>query len=142
MYGATAGPRRLRYRRLRYRLPGTLGLATASSYPPPYTAMHPVRQSGKTLFAAKGTNTRLVWAFAATECAVPAGCGWRSPDAATTAGTFSVGTSWSSVLLLASITPRMAAPWAVRAGAFSAVPLGGRAGVIALGASGLPDAAV
>ena len=44
----------------------------------PYTAIHPVKQSGKTLLAPKGTNTWLVAALAATECAVAAGWGWRS----------------------------------------------------------------
>src|SRR5262245_16479849 len=46
-----------------------------------YTAIHPVKQLGsvgagppKTLLAPKGTNTKLFSAFAATECAVEAGC--------------------------------------------------------------------
>ena len=92
------------------------------------------------MLAAKGTNTWLVPAEAATECAVPAGCGLGA--GATTAGTFNVGTSCSRVLLNASITPRMAAPWAVRTGAAVAVPTGGRAGVMARGTSGLPEEAV
>jgi hypothetical protein len=37
--------------------------------------MQPFRQSGKTLFAGNGTNTWLLWRFAATECAVPRGAG-------------------------------------------------------------------
>src|SRR5262249_46856907 len=51
----------------------------------PNTAMHPFSQSGtgppfgtakalNALLAARGTNTRLFAALAATECAVPAGC--------------------------------------------------------------------
>src|SRR6266567_3401002 len=58
----------------------------------PYTAIHPVKQSGKTLLAGKATNTRLFMALAATECAVPAGCSvllFPVP----TAGTLNVGTS-------------------------------------------------
>ena len=46
-----------------------------------YTARQPVKQLGsvavgppKTLLAAKGANTKLLSALAATECAVPAGC--------------------------------------------------------------------
>src|SRR5437899_10257149 len=87
----------------------------------PYTAIHPVKQSGKTLLAGKATNTRLFSALAVTECAVPAGCSvglFPVP----TAGVLNVGTSCSRVLLNASITPRMAAPWAVRTGAVVAVP--------------------
>ena len=92
------------------------------------------------MFAARGTNTWLFRALAATECAVPAGCGlgWE----AGTAGTLSVGTSWSSFCRSASITPRTAAPWAVSVGAVAADPSGARAGVMALGARGLPDDAV
>src|SRR5262249_33050610 len=110
-----------------------------------------------TLLAPKGTNTWLVAALAATECAVAGGWGGRS--GAATAGTLNVGTSCSSVLVDASITPRIAAPWAVRGGppaavprggapggvgrgAAVAVPSGGRAGVMARGTSGLPEAAV
>src|SRR5262252_4472779 len=54
------------------------------------TAIHPVKQAGKALFAGKGTNTKLFAAFTATECAVPAGC-WFVPTV--TAGTLYVGTS-------------------------------------------------
>src|SRR5262245_38165944 len=50
------------------------------------TAIHPVKQVGKALFAGKGTNTKLFAAFTATECAVPAGC-------PVPAGTLYVGTS-------------------------------------------------
>src|SRR5262249_40144968 len=106
----------------------------------PYTAIHPVKQWEKAWLAPKGPSPWLVSALAATECAVAAGWGLGS-DAAT-AGTFNVGTSCSRVLLDPSITPRMAAPWAVRTGAVVAFPTGGRAGVMALGASGLPEAAV
>src|SRR2546426_8022751 len=77
----------------------------------PYTAIHPVKQSGKTLLAAKGTNTWLLSALAATECAVPAG--WGLGAGATTPGTFNVGTSCSSRWLNASITPTEAGPRAV-----------------------------
>ena len=38
--------------------------------------MQPVRQFGTALLAAIGTNTWFVPASAATECAVPAGCGF------------------------------------------------------------------
>src|SRR5262249_4618582 len=97
-------------------------------------AIHPVKQLGKTLLAANGTNAWLVSALTATECAVPAG--WGLVSGATTAGTFNVGTNCSSVWLTASITVSRAAPWAVRVGALVAVPSGGRAGVRALGARG------
>src|SRR5215467_11853793 len=50
------------------------------------TAIHPVKQAGKAVFAGKGTNTKLFAAFTATECAVPAGC-------PVPAGTLYVGTS-------------------------------------------------
>ena len=96
----------------------------------------PVRQFGTVLLAAIGTNTWLVPEKAATECADPAGCGFVS--GATTAGTLSVGTRCSRVWLNASITSRVAAPWAVSTGAVVAVPNGGRAGVIAFGARLLP----
>src|SRR5215469_1050822 len=99
----------------------------------------PVRQNGTALFAAIGTNTWLVPENAATECAVPAGCGFVS--GATTAGTLSVGTRWSRVWVIASMSSRVAAPCAVRTGAVVAVPFGGRAGVMALGARLLPEEA-
>src|SRR5271155_1025645 len=101
--------------------------------------MHPVKQLGTALFAPLGTNTWLVPEKAATECAVPAGCGFVS--GATTAGTLNVGTRWSRVMLNASTTSRVAAPWAVSTGAVVAVPFGERAGVMAFGARLLPEEA-
>src|ERR1700726_2262968 len=98
--------------------------------------MHPVKQLGTALFAAMGTNTWLVSASAATECAVPAGC-----EPAGSAGTFNVGTRWSRVSLNASITSRVAAPCDILTGAAVAVPTGGRAGKRALGARLLPEEA-
>src|SRR5215469_8511992 len=103
--------------------------------------MHPVRQFGTALLAPFGTNTWLVPDDAATECAVPEGCTIRSPEDAEFAGTLSVGTRWSKVRLSASITSRVAAPWDTFTGAVAAMPFGARAGVIALGARLLPDAA-
>src|ERR1700720_207112 len=97
--------------------------------------MHPVKQLGTALFAAMGTNTWLVSASAATECAVPAGC------VPSFAGTLSVGTRWSRVSLKASITSRVAAPCDILTGAAVAVPTGGRAGKRALGARLLPEEA-
>src|SRR5882757_885829 len=89
----------------------------------PYTAMHPVRQLGNTLLAPSGTNTWLFLALAATEWAVLAA--WvRGP--VVTAGTLKVGTSWLRTWSFASITPRTAAPWAVRGAAITSV---GRSGL-------------
>src|SRR5215469_15631443 len=98
--------------------------------------MHPVKQLGTALFAAIGTNTWFVPEYAATECAIPAGC-----EPAGSAGTFNVGTRCSSVRLSASIEASVAAPCETLTGAVMAVPTGGRAGKIALGARLLPEAA-
>src|SRR5262252_6005193 len=98
--------------------------------------MHPVKQLGTALFAPIGTNTWFVPEYAATECAVPAGC-----EPAGSAGTFNVGTRWSKVWVNASITSSVAAPCETFTGAVVAVPTGGRAGKRALGARLLPDAA-
>src|SRR5262249_54374468 len=53
------------------------------------TAIQPVKQLGKTLFAPSGTKMRLLLASAATECAVLAGCA----PIPVTAGTLNVGAS-------------------------------------------------
>src|SRR5262249_25702439 len=55
-------------------LPGRESSYLPVSVDVPNTATHPVEQSGKTLFAASGTNAWLLCEFTATECAVPAGC--------------------------------------------------------------------
>src|SRR5262249_20212232 len=65
----------------------------------PNTAIHPVWQPGKTLFAGNGTNTWLLLALTATECAVPRGAGNVG------FGVLNVGTTWTRVLLSASMTP-------------------------------------
>jgi hypothetical protein len=54
-----------------------------------YTTIHPVKQSGYTLFAPRGTKIRLLLALAATECAALAGCA----PVPVTAGTLKVGTN-------------------------------------------------
>ena len=59
-----------------YALPVVVALRPQSSFRGvPKTAIQPVRQPGKTLLAGSGTNTWLLWALTATECAVPRGGG-------------------------------------------------------------------
>src|SRR3954453_9058994 len=64
----------------------------------PNTAMHPVRQPGKTLLAGSATRAGLLRGFPPTEGAVPRGGG-------ALAGVLKGGTNCSTFWLLASMTP-------------------------------------